>query len=88
MPIYIDPAIGNPHLHRERTSVYAYITDFLLKNVKHPIIIVDWSPVNHVDKQILRATIPIGGRAFTLYEEVHPECKLCLLYTSPSPRDS
>ncbi|ABU71116.1 IS4 family transposase [Vibrio campbellii] len=68
--------LGNPHLHRERTGVYAYITDFLLKNVKHPIIIVDWSPVNHVDKQILRATIPIGGRAFTLYEEVHPECKL------------
>ncbi|WP_305843176.1 hypothetical protein [Photobacterium leiognathi] len=68
--------LGN--LHRERTGVYAYITDFLLKNVKHPIIIVDWSPVNHVDKQILRATIPIGGRAFTLYEEVHPECKLSL----------
>ena len=68
--------LGNPHIQRERTGVYGFIAGFLLKNIKHPIIIVDWSPVNHVDKQILRATIPIGGRAFTIYEEVNPESKL------------
>lgn len=68
--------LGNHHLQRERASVYGFVAHFLLRNIKHPIIIVDWSPVNHVDKQILRATIPIGGRAFTLYEEVHPESQL------------
>ena len=68
--------LGNRHLQRERAGVYGFVAGFLLKNIKYPIIIVDWSPVNHVDKQILRATIPIGGRAFTLYEEVHPESKL------------
>lgn len=68
--------LGNPHLRRERAGVYGFITGVLLRKVKHPIIIVDWSPVNHVDKQILRAVITIGGRAFTLYEEVHPESKL------------
>ena len=68
--------LGNPHLQRERVGVYAMITQFLLRHIKHPLIIVDWSPVNHVDKQILRATLPIGGRAFTLYEEVHDESDL------------
>ena len=68
--------LGNRHLQRERASVYAFVSHFLLRNIQHPIIIVDWSPVNHVDKQIIRATIPVGGRAFTLYEEVHPESQL------------
>jgi hypothetical protein len=32
--------------------------------------------VNRLDKQILRAVIPIGGRAFTIYEEIYPEKQL------------
>ena len=68
--------LGNAHLQRERVGVYASMTRFLLRHTKYPLIIVDWSPVNHVDKQILRATLPIGGRAFTLYEQVHPESEL------------
>lgn len=68
--------LSNPFLYRERRGVYGFISAALLKNLQYPIIIIDWSPVNHTDKQILRATIPIGGRAFTLYEEVHPESKL------------
>lgn len=68
--------LGNPFLHRERRSVYGFLAHTLLKNSQHPILIIDWSPVNHTDKQILRATLPVGGRAFTLYEEVHPEKQL------------
>ena len=68
--------LGNTHLHSELQAVYAFIAQILLKNIKHPIIIVDWSPVNRLDKQILRAVIPIGGRAFTIYEEVYPEKQL------------
>lgn len=65
--------LGNPHLQQERIAVYGFIAHALLTKIQHPIIIVDWSPVVHVDKQLLRAVIPIGGRAFTVYEEVHPE---------------
>lgn len=65
--------LGNPHLQQERIAVYGFIAHALLTKIQHPIIIVDWSPVVHVDKQLLRAVTPIGGRAFTLYEEVHPE---------------
>lgn len=71
--------LGNGHLQRERRDVYGFIAHTLLNHLKHPIIIVDWSPVNHVDKQILRASIPIGGRSFTLYEEVHLEKHLANL---------
>ena len=68
--------LGNANIHRERRDVYGFIAHALLKNTRHPIIVVDWSPVNHVDKQLLRASIPIGGRAFTLYEAVYPESQL------------
>jgi hypothetical protein len=68
--------LGNENLHRERIGVYAAIAKVSLKHVKYPLIIIDWSPVNRLDKQILRAVIPIGGRAFTLYEEVYPEKQL------------
>lgn len=65
--------LGNPYLQRERVNVYRMLCAEFLKGLTHPLIIVDWSPVGHVDKQLLRASVPIGGRAFTLYEEVHPE---------------
>jgi len=68
--------LGNENLHRERLGVYASIAKALLKGTKHPLIIIDWSPVNRLDKQIIRAVIPIGGRAFTIYEEVYLEKQL------------
>jgi len=68
--------LGNKFLYSERIKVYGFLSQALLKNMSHPLIIVDWSPVNHTDKQILRASMPVGGRSFTLYEEVHPENKL------------
>ena len=68
--------LGNSHLHSDRIAVYRFIAQTLLKNIKHPLIIIDWSPVNRLDKQILRAVIPIGGRAFTIYEEIYPEKQL------------
>ncbi len=68
--------LGNSHLHSERIAVYRFIAQTLLKNIKYPLIIIDWSPVNRLDKQILRAVIPIGGRAFSIYEEIYPEKQL------------
>jgi len=33
---------------------------------------VDWSDYSHDRRwQLLRASVPVGGRALTLYEEVH-----------------
>jgi len=68
--------LGNPHIHQERSRIYGFISDFLLKNTKYPLIVIDWSPVKDTEKHMLRASLPVGGRSFTLYEEVYSESQL------------
>ena len=41
-----DRLIGNKHLHNERLSFYEFMTENLLGNDRHPLILVDWSPIN------------------------------------------
>jgi hypothetical protein len=73
----IDRLLGNVWLHHERQGIYAALMAILLKNQTQPVILVDWSDLGTPgDEQLLRASIPIGGRAVTLYEEVHPLLKL------------
>ena len=72
-----DRLIGNANLHDERIYFYQFMTEALVGKQKHPLIIVDWSPINGSQIfQVLRASIPMGGRALTLYEEVYPESEL------------
>ena len=68
--------LGNTHLQRERSKIYAFVARHFLLKLINPVIIIDWSPVKCVDKQLLRASLPIGGRSITLYEEIFPESKL------------
>ena len=68
-----DRLVGNPHLRAEGQSIYQAVSRYLIGENKRPIILVDWSDYTHDRKQLmLRASIPVGGRALTLYEEVHP----------------
>ena len=72
-----DRLIGNQHLHNERLCFYEFMTQSLVGHNRHPFIIVDWSPINGNEIfQVLRASIPMGGRALTLYEKVYPESEL------------
>lgn len=68
-----DRLIGNRHIHAERHSLYRVMAQWLLSQSERPWIIVDWSDVEigrgHL---MLKAAVPIGGRAMTIYEEVHP----------------
>lgn len=53
------------------------MTRFLLKSLPLPLIIIDWSPLtDDQSQQLLRAALPVGGRALSLYEEVHPDSQL------------
>ena len=73
----MDRLAGNRHLKSERKALYGVMTQFLLKSLPLPLIIVDWSPLtDDQSQQLLRASLPVGGRSITLYEEVHPESKL------------
>ena len=69
----IDRLLGNRQLERERTRLYAALTQWMLTGVRQPILGIDWSdltPNRHW--QLLRASVPVGGRALTVYEEGHP----------------
>ena len=73
----LDRLIGNYHLKSDRLALYDVMTGFLLKALPLPLIIIDWSPLtDDQSQQLLRASLPVGGRTITLYEEVHPGKKL------------
>ncbi|WP_417670737.1 IS4 family transposase [Pseudoalteromonas tetraodonis] len=66
-----DRLIGNQHLHQSRNAFYkALCTQFITS--AHPLIMVDWSSVYNYNFVMIRASLPIQGRAITIYEEVYP----------------
>lgn len=69
----IDRLVGNRLLYDERKLFYRAMAHWLLKAIPQPIVLVDWSDFSKDrQQQLLRATIPVGGRGLTLYEELHP----------------
>jgi hypothetical protein len=73
----VDRLLSNQFLHRELKSFYAALAHTLLKGLPEPVILIDWSPLCADQSwQLLRAAVPVGGRALTLYEEVHPRALL------------
>ncbi|MGH8274074.1 MAG: hypothetical protein ACRES9_07455 [Gammaproteobacteria bacterium] len=69
--------VGNRLLTAERERFYRAMTWWLIAGTPQPVILVDWSDFS-ADRaqQLLRASLPVGGRAMTLYEELHPYEKL------------
>jgi hypothetical protein len=69
----VDRLLGNQHLHGERDGIYRAIALTLLRGIKRPVIIVDWSDFE-LGRQwlMLKAAVPVGGRAISLYERVFP----------------
>ena len=69
----LDRLLGNPHLHAERTRLYAALIPWLIRQPR-PLILIDWSPLKADGCwQLLRAAVPGPGRSLTLYEEIHPQ---------------
>jgi hypothetical protein len=67
-----DRLLSNPHLQHERRGVYLALAHALIGGTARPVVIGDWSPVDEAGGHfLLRASAPVGGRAVTLYEEVH-----------------
>ena len=65
----IDRLIGNQHLHNDRFCFYQYMSKQLIGPQEYPLLIVDWSPIpGKTLFQLLRVSIPMGGRTLTIYE--------------------
>jgi hypothetical protein len=72
-----DRLLGNPHLQGEARSIYAAQCRVLLARIGAPLILIDWSDLKADQSlHLLRASLPVGGRSLTLYEEVHPQKRL------------
>ncbi|MHA2219754.1 MAG: IS4 family transposase [Candidatus Hodarchaeales archaeon] len=73
----MDRLVGNKRLHKERKTIYMACAVRLIGNRRHPLLLVDWSPVEGRDIfQVVRVSIPMGGRSLTIYEKIYPESKL------------
>ena len=67
-----DRLLANSHLQTERPLFYLMMLRALLGALKHPLVLVDWSPVDAPGCFfLLRAAVPLAGRSFVLYERVH-----------------
>jgi hypothetical protein len=76
----MDRLLGNPHLQQERPLFYWHVARLLIGRMRHPRILVDWSPVDDRGRYfVLRAAIPFAGRSFPIYERVHYKdaCPIC-----------
>lgn len=72
-----DRLLGNRHLQREAGSIYAALCRVTLARIGEAVIVIDWSDLKADQSlHLLRASLPVGGRALTLYEEVHRQKKL------------
>ena len=72
-----DRLLSNPHLQDERVAVFRALAHRVLGTHCHIGIAVDWSELREDGSmQLLRAAALVKGRAFTVYEEVHPQRKL------------
>lgn len=68
----LDRLLGNQHLHAEREGVHAGMARWLIRSGR-PVILIDWSDLK-ADRSwhLLRAAVPIGGRALPILDMVFP----------------
>ena len=72
-----DRLLGNVHLQRDARRIYSALARMLLTSVAEPLIVIDWSDLKADQSlHLLRASLPVGGRSLTLYEEVHTQRNL------------
>jgi hypothetical protein len=70
----VDRLLSNGRLYRERLIYFAAMAHRILGGERRPVVAVDWTSTGPL--RALYAAVPIGGRAVTIYLEVHPEAKL------------
>lgn len=71
----IDRLLSNAKLFLEVPTFFRSMARWLLRNEPRPIVLVDWTMVTG-SFRALYAAVPVGGRAVTIYLEVHPERRL------------
>jgi len=69
----MDRLLSNPHLHAELVPLHQAMAPWLLERTPRPVVLVDWADLERDGRwALLRASVPMKGRALTLYEQVFP----------------
>jgi len=68
----VDRLLSNRKMRRELRLYFRDVAAFVVGTWAKPVVLLDWTKVTD-DFHALVAAVPIGGRAVTIYEEVHPE---------------
>jgi Transposase DDE domain len=67
-----DRLLSTRHLQAERVRVYTALGHWCIGSTLRPVLLVDWSDLATSKTHfLLRASLPLRGRALTVYEEVH-----------------
>jgi hypothetical protein len=70
----IDRLFGNARLHDKRQYYYQTMVKLLVGENRQPVILIDWSGLTHCGAyHILRASVPVGGRALVIWESTYQE---------------
>lgn len=68
----LDRLLSNTRVHHAVTPLHQAMARWLLRDL-HPVVLVDWSDLKRDGAwALLRAAVPIGGRALTLFERIYP----------------
>ena len=69
----LDRLLSNRLLHQSVLPFQQAMARWLLAGRARPLVIVDWADLKRDGRwAVLRASVPVGGRALTLYDQVFP----------------
>lgn len=69
----LDRLLSNRHVHQAVLPLQQAMGAWLLSGCLRPFVLVDWADLKGDGRwALLRASVPVGGRALTLYEQIFP----------------
>lgn len=72
-----DRLLGSPAIQGELPKLYAVLSKFLFRRVRHPVISIDWTGGGSSKFYILCASLRFRGRALPLWSRTFPVKRKC-----------
>lgn len=72
-----DRLLGSPAIQRATVQLYAVLARFLLRRIRRPLILVDWTGGGSSAFYILSAKLCFQGRALSIYSRTFPVKRKC-----------
>jgi len=72
----LDRLLSNQHLQHAVSALHQAMAAWLIRQPQ-PVLLVDWADLKEDGRWcVLRAAVPMGGRALTLYERIYPRARM------------